>query len=163
MTPFKGERELYRTEFGLRLFGDDAYFSQRKAYTLEPLRASGADALDVSGCGDLERAVLREFEVAFDNGFEEVVIRKATDIFAAAEDKPVKRDAIPKAGRLVRASFDLYFVGNAKPRKVQIRTPNVLKLGRHCDVRMVQRWLSKSFRTGTVEDGSEPRRNGDGR
>jgi hypothetical protein len=149
----KGERELYRKQFGQRLFGDDDYFSQKKAYTLGPLRTSKADALDVEGVGgDLERVVLREYEVAFDNGFEEVLIRKATDIFAAAEDKLVKRDAIPTGGRLVRATFDLYFAGKKKPRKVQIRTPNTLKLGRHCDTRVVQRWLWKQGFRAVVDD-----------
>lgn len=151
----KGERELYRREFGLRLFGDPDYFSRKKAYALEPLRADGLDALNVDGCGDLERAVLREYEVAFDNGFEEVVIRRATDIFAAAEARPVKVDAIPKGGRLVRASFDLYFAGKKKARKVQIRLPNTLKLGRHCDARAVQRWLSKRGFRANAECGVE--------
>ena len=151
----KGERELYRREFGLRLFGDPDYFSKKKAYTLDPLRADGPDALNVDGCGDLERAVLREYEVAFDNGFEEVVIRRATDVFAAAEARPVKADAIPKGGRLVRASFDLYFAGKKKPRKLQIRLPNALKLGRHCDVHAVQAWLSKRGFRAVVDDGQE--------
>jgi hypothetical protein len=45
----KGERELYRTAFGRCLFGDDQHFSERKAYTLSPLRAEGVDALDCTG------------------------------------------------------------------------------------------------------------------
>jgi len=41
-----------------------------------------------------------------------------------------------------------------KPRKVQIRPPNILKLGRHCDARLVHRWLSKQkFRTTTQAQG----------
>jgi len=150
----KGERELYRKQLGQRLFGDDDYFSEKKACTLEPLRANGMDALDVEGVGgDLERVVLREYEVAYDSGFEEVMIRKATDVFAAAEAAPGKRDAIPKGGKLVRAAFDLYFKGKKKPRKVQLRTPNTLKVGRHCDVRVVQRWLSKQGFRAVVDDG----------
>ena len=150
----KGERELYRKEFGLRLFGDDQYFSQRKAYTLEPLRTAKADALEVEGVGGgLVRVVLREYEVVFDSGFDEVLIRKATDIFGAAADKPVKRDAIPAGGRLVRAAFDLYFDGENKPRKVQIRTPNTLKIGRHCETRVVERWLAKRGFRALVDDG----------
>ena len=150
----KGERELYRKQFGQRLFGDEEYFSQRKAYSLEPLRADGADALDVEGAGGiLEQAILREYEVAFDNGLDEVLIRRATDIFAAAERSPVKRSAVPLSGRLVRAEFELRFAGHKKARKVQIRTPNTLKLGRHCDARVVQRWLARrGFRT---VEGSE--------
>jgi hypothetical protein len=58
--------------------------------------------------------------------------------------------AISESGRLVRAAFDVYFADNEKkPRKVQVRPPNVLKLGRHCDAALVQRWLTeRSFRTG---------------
>ncbi len=154
----KGERELYRKQFGQRLFSDSNYFSQKKAYTLEPLRTDGKDALDVEAVAeDLELAVLREYEVAWDNGFNEVLIHKATDIFAAAESRPEKRDAIPRSGRLVRATFDLHFAGKRRPRRVQIRTPNTLKLGRHCDARVVQRWLSKQGFRAVVDDGAEAR------
>ncbi|MCX6927641.1 MAG: hypothetical protein NT154_31195 [Verrucomicrobia bacterium] len=140
----KGEREEYRKQLGQRLFGDDDYFSQRKAYSLEPLRAEGADSLAVEGTdGNLQLAILREYEVAFDNGFEDVLIRRATDLFAAAAASPVKRPAVPASGRLVRAEFELHFTGQQKLRKVQIRTPNTLKLGRHCDARVVQRWLAR--------------------
>jgi len=141
----KGERELYQRTFGMQLFGDDKYFSERKAFTLEPLRTDGAAALEWDGAGDVERIVLREIESAFGGGYNEVIIRKADDVFAAAEAS--QRKAIPDGGRLVRAAFDVYFDGTRKPRKVQIRPPNVLKLGRYCDASVVQRWLSeKGFR-----------------
>ena len=141
----KGERELYQRTFGMRLFGDDKHFSERKAFTLEPLRTEGVAALEWDGAGDVERIVLREVEIAFGGGYNEVIIRKADDVFAAAEAS--QRKAIPDGGRLVRAAFDVYFDGAKKPRKVQIRPPNVLKLGRYCDASVVQRWLSeKGFR-----------------
>ncbi len=141
----KGERELYQRTFGVRLFGDDRYFSERKAFTLEPLRSEGPGVLDWDGGGDVERIVLREIEVAYGGGFNEVVIRKADDVFAAATARG--RVAVPEGGRLVRAAFDVTFRGGKKPRKVQLRPPNVLKLGRYCDAGVVQRWLSeKGFR-----------------
>jgi hypothetical protein len=141
----KGERELYQKTFGMRLFRDDRYFSERKAFTLEPLRTEGAGALEWNGAGDVDRIVLREIEVGFGGGYNEVLVRKADDVFAAAEAS--QRKAIPDGGRLVRAAFDVYFDGAKKPRKVQIRPPNVLKLGRYCDASVVQRWLSeKGFR-----------------
>ena len=141
----KREKELYQETFGVRLFGDDRYFSERKTFTLEPLRVDGVDALDTDGIGGIERIVLREIEIAWGGGYNEVVIRKADDIFAAAEAS--ERKAIPDGGRLVRAAFDVYFEGGKKPRKVQVRPPNILKLGRYCDASVVQRWLSeKCFR-----------------
>jgi len=149
----KGERELYRTTFGLRLFGDYNYFCNRKTLTLEPLRLLGIDALDVSGIAGLAKIVLRELEIAFDNKHYESVIRRADDLFAAAADAPFDRAAIPAGGRLVRATFDVYFTGCKTPRKVQVKPSNTLKLGRHCDARMVHEWLSemgfRTFRSGT--------------
>ncbi len=44
----KGERELYRREFGIRLFGDPDPFS-KKAYTLEPLRVDGPGGAERGG------------------------------------------------------------------------------------------------------------------
>ena len=123
----KGERELYRRAFGKRLLDDDRYFSERKAFTLEPLRAEGAKVLERDGDGEVARIVLREIEVAFGGGFNDVVIRKSDDVFAAALARG--REAIPDGGRLIRAAFDFWFTGAKKPRKVQVRPPNVLKLG----------------------------------
>jgi len=146
-TGTKGERELYQETFGVRLFGDDKYFSERKAYTLEPLRTDALDALDTDGLPGISRVVLREIEMAWDGGHNEVVIRKADDIFAAAADRVPERDAIPQGARLVRAAFDFYFGDCAKPRKVQMRVPNILKLGRHCDAALVHQWISaRGFR-----------------
>ena len=147
----KGERELYRETFGVRLFGGDKCFSEQKAFTLEPLRADGAAALEWDGSGDVDRIVLREIEIAYRGGYREVVIRKADDIFKAAEAR--QREAIPGTGSLVRAAFDLYFEGAKKPRRVQIRPPNVLKLGRYCDASVVQRWLSEKGFRETVKAG----------
>jgi len=139
----KGERELYRETFGTRLFGDPRFFSERKAFDLEPLRMDGVDALDVDGISGISEIILREIEWAWDNGHREVVIRKADDIFAAAAERNPDRNPIPEGARLVRAAFDVYFGDNPKPRKVQIRPPNVLKLGRHCDAKCVHEWLTK--------------------
>ena len=156
----KGERELYRTTFGLRLFGDDNYFCNRKTLTLEPLRLLGIDALDVSGIAGLAKIVLRELEIAYDNKHHESVIRRADDLFAAAADAPFERAAIPAGGRLVRASFDFYFTGCKTPRKVQVKPSNTLKLGRHCDARIVHEFLAeRSFRMG---NGGELNRNNRG-
>jgi len=137
----KGERELYRCTFGMRLFGDDRYFSERKAFNLEPLRSEGAKMLEWDGDGRVARIVLHAVDVAYQGGFNEVVIRKSDDSFAAAQARG--KDPIPDGDRLVRAAFDFWFAGAKKPRKVQVRLPNILKLGRYCDASVVHRWLSE--------------------
>lgn len=136
----KGEREFYRKALGLRLFGDDNHFSERRAYTLDPLRDDGPDALNARGVGNIERIQLVETEIHFGGEFENVEIRKSKDIFAAA--KAEGREPFPPRGKLVRAGFDVSFKGVAKPRKVQLRPPNVLKLGRYCDAVAIQEWLT---------------------
>jgi hypothetical protein len=137
----KGERELYRKRFGVRLRGDDKYFSERKSFTLEPLRLEGAGALKWGGDGDVDGIVLREIEIVRGGGCHDVIIHKADDIFASAEAGREK--AFPDGGELVRAAFDVHFAGMKKPRRVEVRPPNILKLGRRCDAAVVQKWLSE--------------------
>jgi hypothetical protein len=145
----KWEKELYRTTIGRRLFGEPNHFSERKAYTLDPLRADGLDALDVSGLDGITKIVLREYEVSWPGEFNDTMIRKSADIFASAAGRTAP--AITESGRLVRAVFDFYFGENPKPRKVQVRPPNILKLGRYCDAMLVQRWLTERGFRETVD------------
>jgi len=147
----KSERELYQRTFGERLFGEPQHFSERKAFTLEPLRTDGAAALEVDGIGDIARIVLVEYEIAWGGKYNAVVIRKEDDIFEAAESR--EQTAIPDGGRLVRAAFLVYFEGEKKPRKVQVRPPNSLRLGRYCDAAMIHRWLSERKFRETVKAG----------
>jgi hypothetical protein len=147
----KWEKALYQETFGRRLFGDDWYFSERKAYTLDPLRADGVDALGVSDVPGITRIVLREIEIAWAGEFGDSMIRKSTDIFMSAAARNMV--AVPEHGRLVRAAFDVYFGDSQKPRKIQLRPPNILKLGRHCDAALVQRWLNqRGFRAASRPD-----------
>jgi len=138
----EGERKLYRATFGERLFGNPAYFSERKTYTLEPLRRDGADSLDVGDISEITQIVLREFEVAWPGGFHETLRRRSDDIFAAAAARGNDHPPIPESGRMVRAVFDFQFADSTKPRKVEIRPPNVLKLGRYCDASAVHKWIT---------------------
>ena len=57
-TSSKGERELYRAEFGQRLRGDAAYFSERKSFVLNPLRNDVEQALSVDGLPEIKRITL---------------------------------------------------------------------------------------------------------
>jgi hypothetical protein len=140
----KGERDLYREQFGLCLRGDCAYFSEPRTYTLEPLRTHGRDALDPEGLEGIDKILLRELEISHDNSRNEVITRAAEDVFGCATDPD---DLIPEIGRLSSALFEVYFADSPKPRPVQIRPPNLLKLGRHCDLQQVDQWLcTRRFR-----------------
>jgi hypothetical protein len=54
----------------------------------------------------------------------------------------------------VRAAFDFYFEGKQKPREVQVRPPNIVKVGRHGDAVVVGTWLSEKRFRETVTAGN---------
>jgi hypothetical protein len=153
----KGEKELYRRAFGERLFGAAEHFSERKGYTLEPLREDCGAALDARGLPGVKQIVLREAELAWGRKHREFLVRGGADIHGSARSRG--RAAIPEYGTIVRAVFDFHFEGQKKPRRVEVRTPNTVKLGRGCDPRVVHEWLSaRSFRTGLGENNTAAKR-----
>ena len=59
----KGEMELYRTMFGLHLFGSKDFFSSRSRFDLEPLRQSGVDTLQCNDVEGMDWIKLREIQI----------------------------------------------------------------------------------------------------
>jgi hypothetical protein len=142
----KGERELYRAEFGQRLRGDAGYFSERKSFVLDPLRADVEQALSVEGLPELKRITLLELEMSFGGEFDDRTVRKSDDMVASAAQRSKEGkviQAVPDTGKLVRAVFEVEFANSMKPRKVHLRPPDELRVGRHGDMKVVQDWLSK--------------------
>jgi hypothetical protein len=152
----KWQVDLIRRVVGERLFGNPQRFSERKSYTLLPLMTEGIDALDARGIAGLTRIVLREVELFYRGQFKDVVVRKSEDIFESAKAR--RAVAIPEGARPVRATFDFYFEGSDKPRKVHIRLPNKLKLARFCDATVVHRWIGE--RGFAAEEAGETNRGG---
>lgn len=138
----RGERELYRREFGKFIGGHETHFGERSTYTLEPLRRRGRDALDISGIEGIRRVTLRELEVVADNGTGEFSLRGSEDLFACGSGGG--EEVIPSWGRLAHAVFEVQFCDSARARPIQVRPPNILKLGRHCDARSTDQWLCRS-------------------
>ncbi len=154
-TSSKGERELYRAEFGQRLRGDAAYFSERKSFVLDPLRNDVDKALSVEGLPDIKRITLLEYEVWFGGEFDDRLVRKSDDMVASAvqrgKDGKVIQ-AVSDTGNLVRAIFEVEFANSKKPRKVHLRPPDELRVGRHGDMKVVQDWLTtREFRAANGE------------
>ena len=151
----KGEKQLYRDKFGLHLFGQEDFFSESKTYTLEPLRL-GIDALSRDGISEINEIILREVEMGWPGGFNDGLVRRSDDIFASAAACATPFNPINVKATLKRAVFDVYFADSKKPRKLHIRPPNTLKLGRHCDARLVHRWLSKQKFRALAEVATKP-------
>jgi hypothetical protein len=146
----KGEKELYRRAFGRLLAGHEEHFNERKGYTLEPLREDCTEALNPRGLPGVQRIVLREVELAWGRRKDEFMVRGGLDIHGSARSRG--RHAIPVYGTIVRAVMDFHFAGEAKPRRVEVRTPNTVKMARGCDARTVHEWLSaRGFRINASE------------
>ncbi len=115
-------------------------------YTLEPLRRDGIDALRPTRDSGIEGIGLREVELFFNDGCKDTVVRKSEDLFLSAMRR--KKRVIPDTGKIVRAMFDIRFTGATRSRWIELRPPNSLRLGRHCDAGSLDIWLSdRGFRT----------------
>ncbi len=143
----RSEREFYRDTFGLRLFDNPLYFNTALDYTLEPLREWGVDSLSTNGVEGVKRVVLVEIEYSYNTPNSEVITHRAVDLFSTQHRRPLGANPIPPAVNLLRATFDFYFENMRKPRRVQLRPPNILRFGRACDAGLIELWISlRGFR-----------------
>lgn len=138
------ELRMLRELFGWRLFGDLRRFEARRAFTLEPLRALGPEALEAPGGSGIERIELRGIELQLDGELRRM-------------EKADRRDAaleVPEKGRLVQATFNIQFRGQRRSRAVQVQSGNRLRMSRHCDATAVHRWLTeRGFRCANSNHG----------
>jgi len=138
----KGEKDLYREKFGLRLFGSEDYFPGTAKFTLEPLRHDGEASLVCNDIDGMEWAKLTEIRYYWGGAEGEVEIRKAEDIFAALRRR---NGQIPGGTRprIVRATFKVKFADSKTPRSVCIRPSNITDYTRDDDGALVEQWLTK--------------------
>src|SRR6266853_2058339 len=113
----------------------------RNRLTLEPLRTDGLDALDSEGLEGISQITLVEIEVAWENEFQEVIVRKAADIFGCAAAEGGLYDPIPKSGCLVQAVFLIQFGESAERHMVQLRPPSTLNINTNPNSGLVEQWL----------------------
>ena len=134
----KGERELYRVEFGRHIFNDADYFPSDGKYTLRPLLRHGEDALACHDVDGIDWVRLREVRLFYGGAHPETVIRRAkTDLFEVFNARGVDLGNLP----VFQASFHVKFTGNRSPRTVTIKPPNVATYQREADEDLVSRWF----------------------
>lgn len=133
------ETELYRTKFGLHLFGEEEFFPGTSKYTLELLK-KGAESLVCSDVDGMEWIRLKEIRYNWGGPHCEMETRTADDLFAAWAER--NKSIHPKA-RIVRASFLVKFADSKTPRTVTIRPSNIAKYTRDDDAAIVEDFLRK--------------------
>jgi hypothetical protein len=137
----------YRKQFGFYLFGRDNYFAGASKYSLEPLRELGEEALNVIDVPGIQWIKLTELQASVMRFDEELITRKARDLFATFRYDNFR---IPADWRLKRATFKVRFDDNPTARSVTVKQPNVARYTRDSDATLVEEWL---MRRGFIEEG----------
>ena len=136
----KGEKEIYRVEFGRNVFGNKDFFPGTGKYTLEPLRRDGAVSIVCTDVDGMDWVRLREVQFLRGGTEREIEIRKAKDLFAALEGRG---QSMPARAPILRASFHVKFTDTKSPRIVTIRPSNIAQYTRDSDADVVEDWLQK--------------------
>ena len=136
----KGEKEIYRVEFGRNVFGNKDFFPGTGKYTLEPLRRDGAVSIVCTDVDGMDWVRLREVQFLRGGPEREIEIRKAKDLFAALEGRG---QSMPARAPILRASFHVKFTDAKSPRIVTIRPSNIAQYTRDSDADVVEDWLQK--------------------
>ncbi|MCE9635611.1 MAG: hypothetical protein K8T90_07895 [Planctomycetes bacterium] len=133
-----GEKELYRTTFGLHLFGTEDYFESRtRKYTLDPLRLDGPQSLVCADVEGIEWIQLVEVSYFLGGAQKETLVRRANDLFAAIEEgAPPLLAKVP----IIAARFRVKFKDSKRPRMAKIQ-PKSASFGRDDDGRLLEEWL----------------------
>jgi hypothetical protein len=142
-------RRLYRTQFGLHLFGDADRFREIPRFTLEPLREDEAASLVCSDVEGIEWIRLREAEITIGGELHYRFVLKARDLFVYLRSHGKR---MPQSGVLSWAKFDVKFSDSPRVRSLEIRTPCHLKFKRDDVYALVEEWLiERGFRLNVQE------------
>ena len=130
------EKELYREKFGKVLFSDAQYFPEGDIYTLEPLRNGRAAIKLVPG---VESVRLSEVWITIDDDQRFTQISRGHNLFEAIAKygKPNLQE-----GRIVRAAFLIKYSHGGRPRKLELRPPNVAILDRDRDGAVAEAFMA---------------------
>ena len=130
------ERDKYRRTFGEVLFGDAEHFPAGDIYTLDPLKRPGFDLKITDG---VESARLVEVCVQVDDTDRFVQTSRAVDILRRAGNP---RNPNLAEGSIVRAAFAVKYSGGGRPRRLEVRPPNVAIYDRDRDGVPAERFMS---------------------
>ncbi|PID38742.1 MAG: hypothetical protein CSB49_04050 [Proteobacteria bacterium] len=130
------EKELYRRTFGKVLFGDVEYFPEGDIYTLEPLRNGKAAIKLVPG---VESVRLSEVRILIDDDQRFTQTSRGYNLFEAIakHGKPNLQE-----GRIVRAAFLIKYSNGGRPRKLELRPPNIAILDRDRDGAVAEAFMA---------------------
>jgi len=139
----KVERDLFRRQFGLYLRSDADYFSQPCAFTLEPLKIEGTDALNLVGSQEICSMKLHQVEFDRGGGTHKTTVETLDQEFGAARTTRSPTCFVANTDILIRAGFLIQLHSSQRTRTFEICPPYALELERPSDLAPVIRLLSQ--------------------
>ena len=111
-------------------------------YTLNPLAELGADALRPDPGLGIERVCLQELGIGWENVFQEVIVRRASDVFACAAAAGSWYDTLPAGARPVCAILRFHWTRPGQPCLAEIWPPHILVLTPASGAGLIECWLT---------------------
>jgi hypothetical protein len=132
----RAEKEEYRRAIGEVLFGDPDHFPASRVYTLAPLRRKNPRLALVTGIDSVRLA-----EVWIQHPTDEELLEtwRGRDLLETA--KGTGRPNL-SVGTIVRAAFFCRFEEGGRPRKVEVRPPNIAVYDRARGGALMERFLT---------------------
>ena len=119
-------------------------------YTLAPLVELGADALAPDPALGIKSVFLQELGIGWDNVFQQVEVRRASDVFGCAAAAGSSYDTLPPGARLVCAVLRFHLTGAGEPYFAEIWPPHILTLTPAYAAEPMKCWLAAHSFARTV-------------
>ena len=97
-------------------------------YTLGPLVERGQDALAPDLALGIREVVVQELGIVWDNVYQEVVVRRASNVIQCVEAGGSVSDLLPRGARPLFAVLRFHVVGAGRPYLAEIWPPHILTL-----------------------------------
>jgi hypothetical protein len=111
-------------------------------YTLDPLVDHGPDALAPDLALGIREVVVQEFGTICDNVYQDVVVRRSSNVFQSAEAGGSVYDLLPRGARPLFAVLRFHVVGAGRLYLAEIWPPHILTLTPAYGAELMRTWLA---------------------
>jgi hypothetical protein len=111
-------------------------------YTLDPLVKRGPDALAPDLALGIREVVVRELGTICDNVYQDVVVRRSSNVFKSAEAGGSVSELLPRGARPLFAVLRFHVVGAGQLYLAEIWPPHILTLTPAYAAEVMRTWLA---------------------
>jgi hypothetical protein len=111
-------------------------------YTLDPLVDRGPDALAPDLALGIREVVVQELGIIWDNVYQEVVVRRASNVFQSVEAGGSVSELLPRGARPLFAVLRFHVVGTGQLYLAEIWPPHILTLTPAHGAELMRTWLA---------------------